>query len=121
MTLYNAGVLLDLLVGACVDPDISGSFDVNAAPNPGAAIAGPPMYWRGVIPWYLWQVPRPGHRTYCGFTTPNYSGDLELARAAADSLGVEYDPGDGAAGVCSKILDARWQDWFDELDLSEIE
>lgn len=104
-----AGELLDVMVGVCLGSDVSSVYDDNAWPNPSAGISGHPLYWRTLYNW-LWfqQLPLGYPPIYCGVAVPNYSGDVEAARAAADSLGVEYDSQDDAVAICNAIVDECW-------------
>lgn len=109
----SAGLELDLMVGVCLNPDVSGDYNGALAPNvaddpPTIHVGGHPHYWRMLYEWYMWQTVRPGHRVYCGVTIPEWSTDLELARAAASALEVNWSEDDDAEEICNAIVDAHW-------------
>jgi len=112
-----AGLQLDIMVGVCLNPDVSGDYNGALAPNvaddPPTIHVGPhPHYWRMLYEWYMWQQLPPGYRVFCGVTVPDWSTDVEAARAAADSLSVEYDSQDDAVAICNAIVDACWEEAY---------
>lgn len=105
-----AGLQLDIMVGVCLNPDVSGDYNGALAPNvaddPPTIHVGPhPHYWRMLYEWYMWQQLPPGYRVFCGVTVPEWSTNLTLAQGAATELGVTWGENDDAETICNAIID----------------
>lgn len=108
MTNLPAGLPLNLLVHGAIGGSVSGfSWDQANYPdlNPPESV---------LCSWFSWQmylyhsdgVVPAWHPVYCGVTIPDYSGDIDLARAAAVSVGLSGQAEtatETAADVCNAI------------------
>lgn len=86
--------------------DIAGASTESFSPDstyPLATSYHPFLWW---LHYLLTNEINPSVRVFCGLVLAAYSTDVELARATADALDVEYGPGDDAAGICDLIIAA---------------
>lgn len=110
-----AGIPLNFLVAGAIDASVTGFvWDQENYPD-----LNPPEIWGRA--WFSWQmyeyhqggeVP-PWHPVYCGITLQDYSGDLQVARWAANSVGYTYTSTQTAVEICNGLRAHVGSPWGD--------